>query len=213
MARRSYPSSPDEQSKSISDLLGELMSDGHVDVTIDQVVDYFGHRAFGALLFIFAVPNMLPLPPGSTAILGLPLMLIAPQLLIGMPNLWLPKAVGRKVLKRSDLKRLFGRVLPRLQKAERLLAPRQSWVFGPAGDRVIGLVCTVLALILTLPIPLGNMLPALTIATLALGLTQRDGLVALIGYGFAAASFGVLALSAGAVIAAAHKLAQMAGAF
>ena len=213
MARRSYPPSPDEEHKSISDLLGELMSDGHVDVTIDQVVDYFGHRAFGALLFIFAVPNLLPLPPGSTTILGLPLVLIAPQLMIGIPNLWLPKVVGQRKMKRSDLKRLFGRILPRLERAERLLAPRHDWVFGPAGDRVIGLVCTVLALVLILPIPLGNILPSLTIATLALGLTQRDGLVALIGYGFAAASVAVLALSAGAVIAGVHKLAEMAGAF
>lgn len=213
MARRSYPPSPDEEHKSISDLLGELMADGHADVTIDQVVDYFGHRAFGALLFIFAVPNLLPLPPGSTTILGLPLVLIAPQLMIGIPNLWLPKVVGQRKMKRSDLKRLFGRILPRLERAERLLSPRHDWVFGPAGDRVIGLVCTLLALVLILPIPLGNILPSLTIATLALGLTQRDGLVALIGYGFAAASVAVLALSAGAVIAGVHKLAEMAGAF
>ena len=76
----------------------------------------------------------------------------------------------------------------------------------------MGGVCTVLAVVLILPIPLGNVLPSLTIATLSLGLTQRDGVVGLAGYGLAAASVGVLALTFGAVIAGASRLAHMLGA-
>ena len=71
---------------------------------------------------------------------------------------------------------------------------------------------TVLAFVLILPIPLGNVLPSLTIATLSLGLTQRDGVVGLAGYGLAAATVGVLALTFGAVIAGASRLAHMLGA-
>jgi hypothetical protein len=211
MRRPSYPASADEERKSISHLLRELMADGAAEVSFDEVVDHFGHRAFAALLFVFAVPNLLPLPPGSTTVLGLPLVLIAPQLVIGVPNLWLPRAVGQRSMSRRQLARMFERILPRLGKLERLLSPRLDFVFGVAGDRMIGLVCTILAVILILPIPLGNILPALTIATLSLGLAQRDGLVALIGYGLAAASFGVLALTAGAVVAAAHRLSHLVG--
>src|SRR4051794_21867430 len=127
----------DEPHKPISDLLEELGEGPGDTIVLDAVVDHFGRRAFGALLFIFAVPNLLPLPPGSTAVLGLPLVLIAPQLALGVRNLWLPRALGRRTVRRSDLKRIFGRLLPRQRKIERLLAPRQRWIFGRLGDRLI----------------------------------------------------------------------------
>lgn len=201
----------DQEHKPISQLLEELGDGADGVVEMDAVVDHFGRRAFGALLFIFAIPNLLPLPPGSTTVLGLPLVLIAPQLALGVPNLWLPRALGRRGLRRSELKKLFARPLPRLKKIERLLAPRQGWVFGPVGDRVIGLVCAILALVLILPIPFGNILPTLTIAALSLALAQRDGLLALIGYGLAAISATVLALTFGAVVAAASRLEHWVG--
>ena len=79
-------------------------------------------------------------------------------------------------------------------------------MFGPVGDRLIGLVCTLLSFVLILPIPLGNLLPALTIAVLAFSMVQRDGLLVLVGYGLAATSGAVLFLSAGVVVAAVHHL-------
>jgi hypothetical protein len=65
---------------------------------------------------------------------------------------------------------------------------------------MIGLVCTVFAIVLILPIPLGNMLPAAAVSVLSLSLVQRDGLLALVGYALAAASVGVLALAGGVIV-------------
>ena len=67
------------------------------------------------------------------------------------------------------------------------------------GERLIGLVCTVLALVLILPIPLGNILPAAAVSVLGLALAQRDGALALLGYALAAASASVLVLAAGII--------------
>ena len=200
-----------EDAEPLSELLRQLVVREGDSISVDDVVDHFGHRAFGALLFILALPNLLPLPPGSTTVLGLPLVIIAPQLLLGLPNLWLPTAAGRRRLKRADLARGFERAAPALRRIERLLAPRLGWVFGAIGDRLVGLVCTVLAVVLILPIPFGNILPSLTIAALSLGLTQRDGALGLVGYGLAAASFAVLALTFGAAVAAARHLLQITG--
>ncbi|MGZ6015695.1 MAG: exopolysaccharide biosynthesis protein [Phenylobacterium sp.] len=201
---------PDEH-KTLTDLLGEILARQEERIDVDEVVDHFGRRAFGALLFIFGLLNLLPLPPGGTTVLGLPLLIIAPQLAAGVPNLWLPRAIGRRRLDRKALAAAFDRIMPRLQRLERLLTPRHDWLFGAVGDRIIGAVCAALALVLVLPIPLGNILPALTISTLALGLTQRDGLVVLIGYGLACASALVLALSFGAVLAAISRLEHVFG--
>lgn len=41
-------------------------------------------RAFAALLFLFAVPNVLPTPPGTSSALGVPLILLSAQLGLGL---------------------------------------------------------------------------------------------------------------------------------
>jgi hypothetical protein len=45
----------------------------------------------------------------------------------------------------------------------------------PPMEYVVGLVCFVLSVILVLPIPLGNIAPALAICFMALGILERDG--------------------------------------
>ncbi len=196
----------DDPWDSLSSLLKELGEGPPGPITVGEMIDHFGRRAFGAALFVFSAPNLLPLPPGSSTILGLPLLLIAPQLALGVRRPWLPKALARRSVDREVLTRAFARLIPSLQKVERLTAPRLSLLFGPIGDRLIGVVCTLLVLVLILPIPLGNMLPASAIAALGLSLVQRDGALALAGYLLAALSVTVLVLSAGAAVAAAHHL-------
>jgi len=63
-----------------------------------------------------------------------------------------------------------------------------------------------LAIVLVLPIPLGNLAPGATVAVLALALLQRDGVLALLGYLMTAASGALLLLSAHVVVLAARKL-------
>jgi hypothetical protein len=195
----------------LSQLLLDLVADDRETVTLAEVIDQFGRRAMGALLFVFAVPNLLPLPPGSSTILGAPLLLLSPQLLFGVRGLWLPKGLRQRQIKVADLRPALVRLAPWLQKVERVSKPRLLILFGPIGDRLIGLVCTLLALVLILPIPLGNLLPAFTIGSLALALFQRDGVIALVGYASAVASFGLLVISYGTVILAVHKLADWIG--
>jgi hypothetical protein len=206
MAKTPDQTSPAEEAKPLSRLLREIATPPEGKITVEEIARRFGRRALGGVLFAFSIPNLLPLPPGSSTVLGLPLVLAAPQLMIGSADLWLPRAVRVREIDRATLAKGFDRLLPKLEVIEKLLAPRLGWLFGPVGDRAIGLVCTLLALVLILPIPLGNLLPAAAVALLALGLMQRDGIVLLMGYGAAAASAGVLVLSAHAVAAAVRHL-------
>ena len=57
------------------------------------------------------------------------------------------------------------------------------------------------ALVLILPIPFCNMLPAAAVSVFSLALIQRDGVIAMAGYAVAAASVGVLVLAANLVSA------------
>ena len=196
----------------LSKVLAELcVESGQGAITVGEIVDRFGSRAFGALLFIFAIPNVLPLPPGSSTVLGMPLVLLAPQVAIGVRAPWLPRFIDERHIKASDLARMFSRIIPRLRAVEKLSRPRLHYLFGPIGERLIGVVCTLLALVLILPIPLGNLAPAITIGALSLGLFQRDGVIVLIGYLFTAISIGLLVLSASAVTLAVAKLLAFFG--
>ena len=57
---------------------------------------------------------------------------------------------------------------------------------------VAGWLCVMLAFILALPIPFGNILPALAIVVLALGMLQRDGVWVLGGLTATLLSFVVV---------------------
>lgn len=200
-----------DRTLALSDMLADIADEVDGGVTVGEIVEHLGRRAFGALLFVFSAPNWLPLPPGSSTFLGAPLVLFSPQLMIGVHSPWMPGFLARRRIPGRSLSAAFRRIIPWLKKVERLSRPRLTFLFGPVGDRLIGLVCFLLALVLLLPIPLGNMAPAAAIALLGLGMVQRDGVLAILGYLAAAISVGLLVIGAGAALYAARQLLAAMG--
>jgi hypothetical protein len=200
-----------DRRRSLSSVLRQICDEPGHDITIGEIIDLFGRRAFGALLFAFAIPNLLPLPPGSTTILGMPLMILSPQVLLGVRAPWLPKALDDRKLRCADLRKGLPRVIKFVERVERVSRARLPFLFGPIGDRLIGLVCTVLAFALILPIPLGNLVPAIAVGLLGLGLFQRDGVLVLAGYAVAAVGLGLIGLGGGAMVMALRHLWEMSG--
>jgi hypothetical protein len=187
---------PDRQP--LSAVLRETVED-HETISVGELMNRFGGRALGALLLVFGLLCSLPLPPGGTTVFGAPLVLLAPQLMFGRHSPWLPARLRDRSIETRHLKKGLHRVLPWLRRLEAVSRPRLPVLFSGVGKRVLGLVCTVFAIVLILPIPLGNLLPAAAVSVLSLSLVQRDGALALLGYALAAASVGVLALAAGVI--------------
>ena len=123
------------------------------------------------------------------AVLGAPLIFLSFQLMIGRRP-WLPRVITDRSLSRVDFEKVVDLAAPWLAKAERLMRPRLQFLARPPAEYLVGLVCLLLSLILFLPIPLGNMLPAFTICILALGVLERDGVW--IGIGLACAILAVV---------------------
>ncbi len=175
----------------LSDIVKSM--DTEAGTTIGALVDSLGERAFGALMFIFAVPNIIPTPPGTSAILGLPLVILTWQVMVGRQSLWLPEVIRKRQISREVLQSFVSKVLPYMGKIERVLKPRFGLlVSSDASERVIGFITFALSLVLFLPIPLNNMLPAAAISCIALGLAERDGVAVGVGYLLGFASLGVL---------------------
>jgi hypothetical protein len=183
--------------------LATLAADpGRERVSLSDLLALLGDRALAALLLIFALPNVVPVPPGASAILGLPMVLVAAQLAFG-GRPWLPDFLARRSLSRAQFENVVNKMAPWLARAEKLLRPRWLALSAPAAERLVGAVCLLLSLVVFLPIPLGNMLPAFAVCVLCLGLMERDGLCVLCGALLAATALMVVA---GVVYAMARTL-------
>ena len=176
----------------LSAILTELAFDGRRDrIAIADLLAVMGDRALGALMFVFAFPNVIPTIPGTSAILGAPLVFLAAQLALGKRP-WLPGFITRRSLARKDFAKLMVRAGPWLAKAENLLRPRLGRLVRPPAEYLVGGLCLALSIVLVLPIPFGNMLPALSLCLLSLGVLERDGVWVLLGCTVAVVAFALL---------------------
>lgn len=175
-----------------SESLRELAHDASRErISMADLLQALGDRALAALMFVFAAPNVLPVPPGTSAILGAPLVFLAAQLTFGRQP-WLPAFIANRSMAREDFAALVRRIAPWIERAERLMRPRMTWLVEPPTEYFIGLICLLLSIVLTLPVPLGNVLPALAISVLALGIVERDGLWVLGGMAVAVVASAVV---------------------
>ncbi|MFV0278076.1 MAG: exopolysaccharide biosynthesis protein [Parahaliea sp.] len=178
--------------KRLSEILIEIAADNsRSDITVADLQQQIEGRARAALIFLFAFPNVFP-APGLSAILGLPLLYLTSQMMLARIP-WLPKLIAARGVPRPGFAATVERVLPFLRRAERMLQPRWTWLVSHRAERPLGALALVLAIVVTLPIPLGNMLPAFAICLIALGVLERDGLWASLGL---LTGLGALALSA-----------------
>jgi hypothetical protein len=165
----------------LSDVLRELETGLAPRVALGDLVSGLRDRGFAPLLILFAVPNAFLYIPGASALTGVPLMILSSQLIIGRGSVWLPRTLNDRSMDRDSFVRIVRKSVPWVERIERLARPR-FWPGGTAFvDRVIGLVCFLMALLLFLPIPLGNAAPALAIIALSLALSERDGVWLILG--------------------------------
>ena len=131
----------------ISDLLAQVSAKPGKTISVSTLLEVFGDRAFGAVMFVLAAPLVLPMPPGVSTILGAPLVFFTFQWTIGRRTLWLPRVLAQRTMSKSDFRGLVVKLSPYLGMIERRLRPRLTFMYGPAIDRLTGAVCLMLALI------------------------------------------------------------------
>jgi hypothetical protein len=182
----------------LSELFAQLSRDAQEHVSIAHIRDELGNRSFAPLLVLFAAFNLIPLPPGASAFLGLPLIIVSAQMAYGRKQAWLPAFVTNRSLSAAQFRRVMEWLIPRLHRLERIVRPRYWPFWRRQGDRVIGMIALLLSIVVTLPIPLGNWLPAFATALLGLALSERDGILFAIGGAVGIASMVVIAAVIGA---------------
>lgn len=193
----------DHHPEKLSSLLERLAGETGGRITVGQLASALEDRSFGAFLVVFALPNLIPLPPGATLILGLPMAIVAWQILIGYQKVWLPRALAEYSMDRAAFGGAVRKINPWLRRAERWVRPRNWPITSSFRERLFGLFVLVLALVCVMPIPFGNWPTAFAVAVLGVAHTERDGNCLVVGIfaGLVALVMaGIVVLAAGALI-------------
>lgn len=168
--------------QTMAQLLQRLPQELPEKVTLAGLLDKLGDKAIAFVLLVFAIPAIIP-TPGIPAgmIFGTALAILSLQIIVGAKSMKLPAFLGRLSVSRSIIELTAEKAAPRLAKLESLLRPRGHVLTRMLGSAGLGIVVFIMAVLIALPIPFGNVLPGLAVLAIALGLAQRDDVAVLVG--------------------------------
>lgn len=149
-------------------------------ISIQDIINGLGERSFGFVLLLFGLLSAVA-PPGVATFTALPLMFFGLQMLAGYPTPWLPAFIAKRSIARGDLERTLERGAPIMRWIERFCRPRFLFLIGSVGERLLGLLVFILAIVIALPGPLTNAPPGIAIAFMSIAIIERDGLLVLAG--------------------------------
>lgn len=163
-----------------SEVLRALAASTTPSVSFGTIAAAAGSRIHGFALLLFALPETLPLPlPSASGVLGIPLIVISAHLAVyGEGSGW-PHRLDKVQVPRAAIEAVARYGAPVMEKIEHLSRP--TWSAITRRERLLGLVCLYLSLLLFAPLPFVNAPPALCIAAISFGLIQRDGRIIAVG--------------------------------
>ncbi|QKV17347.1 exopolysaccharide biosynthesis protein [Oricola thermophila] len=189
----------------LSKVLRDLASEERGVITVRRMRNALADRSFATFLVFTAGLNLLPFPPGSTLILGIPIVLVAFQMVMGYPTVWLPRFFLRRSLSQKAFHRMTTRLIPFLERLENWVRPRY-WPFPSAksAEKAVGTIALVFGIAVVIPIPFGNWLPALAAFICGIALSERDGFWLTIGIATGVIAIGIMV----GVVIVAHAFAH-----
>jgi hypothetical protein len=181
----------DDPSQGIIARVVSLAQSAQADgLSIREVLDRLDERAFGLAILIMSIPCLVPGLYGPPQILGVPIILLAAQMMVGRKEPWLPKALLDRRISKSWLDGMASFAVKRMSWFEKLSKPRLTVFAKGLGERAAAFFM-ILATV-TIILPMTNTIPSIALALLATGVLQRDGLFVAGGAAIAAAWVGLL---------------------
>lgn len=154
-------------------------------LSIGELCSKVADKGFGLSLILLALPSALPIPaPGYSTPFGLAIVFLGVQLLIQRNSIWLPRRVAAIQIHPALSNKMLGAAQKFLTHTEKWIRPRQKWVSTSLGHVVLSMIICFLAVLMMLPIPFTNTLPALVIFLIGICLAEEDGLLAIFALGF-----------------------------
>jgi len=173
------PIAGNHQNAPISRLIAEVVECCPGErITLGEMAEAFGDRAFGLLILLLCLPGLLP---GMASIFGTPMLILGVQMGLGFRQPKLPGFIARQSLKRTDVMRLSSGSSKLLARVEHYVRPRPGPFTNNTADKVVGWLTAYAAVMLILPGPGTNGPPAFGTIIMSLGVVENDSKVVGIG--------------------------------
>lgn len=184
-------------------------------VTLRQLLAIIGDHGPLLLCAVLTVPFLLPVSiPGVSTVFGLAILLLGFGITFNRAP-WLPSRIMDRSVDAEKLKSVLKRGIDLVARIETIIRQRIDVLTrGALAGRINGLAIVAGAGLLMLPlglVPFSNTLPAFAILFLCIGVSQRDGLLVLAGYGMLVATVIYFAILAYAAVAAGRGIASILG--
>ena len=174
-------STTESTSKIISEVSDQIPEDG---VNFREFLDLIGEQGGLISCLILVAPFLLPVSiPGSSLPFGLAIILINIAILTKTHPL-IPKMVMEYKISQNAMVSLLNGMNRILKGLEKFVKPRFNIVTKPYMDQVnnVFMIFCAFLLMLPLPVPLTDFLPAYSILFLTLGSVENDGYMVIAGY-------------------------------
>ncbi|MBN8941793.1 MAG: exopolysaccharide biosynthesis protein [Rhizobiales bacterium] len=176
-------------------------------IPLGTVTQALGDRAFGLLVLIFALPNIIPMIPGVSTISGVVIAIVGLQMLIGRRDPWLPAFVATRSLPRAETASMIERTIPWIEKLEAVAKPRAVFMTRGLMRMMIGAMFVLLGVVLALPLSwIGNFPPGVALLVMSVGFLEEDGLLVGLGHILGLLATLLVVVIVGGVIAGAAWL-------
>jgi hypothetical protein len=190
------PGADNRPTKLSDDLRAILDRAGGKALSLRQIVEILHGRGIDVVIIILVLPFCQPIPlPGLSTPFGLALMLVGLRIALRQKP-WLPEWMLRREISNETLTKIVNGAVAVAKRLEKLIHPRMRfmkhwWSFNAVNG--LAIVSSSFLLMLPLPIPFSNTIPAWSILLLALGMMEEDGAVITLGYMMAGAAWTYLA--------------------
>ncbi|MFW8607884.1 exopolysaccharide biosynthesis protein [Rhizobium beringeri] len=161
-------------------------------LSIGEALEAMGPTSIAFTILFLAIPALTPIPGPFGMVFGTALALVSLQIVAGGRKLWLPAIIRDRRVSSAALDLIVGHAVPVIARVEKFVrADRLQALTGPTVQALLGIPVFLLAVVIALPIPFGNILPVFSLVVLAVALMERDGLVTLIGLLLTSATIGM----------------------
>lgn len=161
--------------------------------SLGDVLGGLDEQAFGAIIFLLALPCSIPFLVGVPQLVALPMLALTLQMAAGRSKPWLPADLANRTIGRTQLEQSAQVGRKWFGWLARGARPRLGILFSHRGERITGVVLSLIGAALLVPLPATDSVPGLALAVSALGLMTYDGRILLCGWVIGAAWFALMA--------------------
>lgn len=192
----------DQGSENLEHLLEEIGTTAAKtdEVSLGDIMNLLGRRSFGPLLLIAGVITLAPIIgdiPGVPTTMGVFVFLLAIQLMVRRDYFWLPEWILKRSVEPEKIRKTLKWFRKPARFFDRYLKPRLKIFSEGFAVYVIAAVSLIIAVAMPVMefIPFSANIAGVALTALGLSLITRDGLLALLAFGFTVAVVVVLVLN------------------